>query len=61
MSSVVYTPNPVAHTMKMLGMFSTRLVPGLRSKIGGKIARGISGIAQDEHIASSLSLILEST
>lgn len=59
MSTVVYTPSPIAHTMKMLGMFSTRLIPGLRSKIGGKIARGISGIEQNEVIDRSLSALIE--
>lgn len=54
MSSVVYTPSKLIHTLKMMGIFSARFIPGLRKKISGNIARGIAGIEQKEIIHKSL-------
>lgn len=59
MSSVVFTPNKLAHAGKMFGMFATRFVPGLRNKIGGKIALGISGTNQKETVRSQLTSVIE--
>ncbi|MCR8657749.1 FAD-dependent oxidoreductase [Paenibacillus endoradicis] len=61
MSSVVFTPNKLAHTGKMFGMFTTRFIPGLRYKISSKIALGIAGANQQETIRLQLSSVIEHT
>jgi len=55
MSSVVYTPNQLLHVCKMLGMFTTKFIPGLRRNISRNIALGISGAHQRETIHQQLS------
>jgi len=59
MSSVVFTPNKLAHAGKMFGMFTTRFLPGLRHKISSKIALGIAGVNQEETIRLQLSSVIE--
>ncbi len=59
MSSVVYTPNKLTHAGKMLGMFMTKFIPGLRRKISHNIALGIAGANQKEAIQLQLSSIVE--
>jgi len=55
MSSVVFTPNTLLHAFKMLGIFTTRFIPGLRRNISHSIALGIAGAHQKETIHQQLS------
>jgi 2-polyprenyl-6-methoxyphenol hydroxylase-like FAD-dependent oxidoreductase len=58
MSSVVFTPNKLLHSCKMLSMFLMRFIPRLRHNISSGIARGIAGIDQQEKIQSQYAKLL---
>jgi 2-polyprenyl-6-methoxyphenol hydroxylase-like FAD-dependent oxidoreductase len=44
MASVVFTPQFSKHSLKVAGLYSLRFVPGMRTRLGTRIAQGISGV-----------------